>query len=122
MQLMLKKYIHTEICLLILRDIFQIGVQPEYETNVYILIYFVLFIVFGSFFTLNLFVGVVIDNFNQQKKMVRLKFIYEIKMRYFQLGTGALEMFMTEDQKKYYNAMKKLGNKKPTKALPRPKV
>jgi hypothetical protein len=31
-------------------------------------------------------------------------------------------MFMTEDQKKYYNAMKKLGNKKPTKALPRPRV
>ena len=31
-------------------------------------------------------------------------------------------MFMTEDQKKYYKAMKKLGNKKPTKALPRPRV
>ncbi|CAF3571749.1 unnamed protein product [Rotaria sp. Silwood1] len=34
---------------------------------------------------------------------------------------GSLEMFMTEDQKKYYNAMKKMGNKKPTKALPRPR-
>ncbi len=31
-------------------------------------------------------------------------------------------MFMTEDQKKYYNAMKKMGTKKPTKALPRPRV
>jgi len=31
-------------------------------------------------------------------------------------------MFMTDDQKKYYNAMKKIGNKKPTKALPRPRV
>ena len=31
-------------------------------------------------------------------------------------------MFMTDDQKKYYNAMKKMGNKKPTKALPRPRV
>ena len=31
-------------------------------------------------------------------------------------------MFMTEDQKKYYNAMKKMGAKKPTKALPRPRV
>jgi hypothetical protein len=29
---------------------------------------------------------------------------------------------MTEDQKKYYNAMKKMGNKKPMKALPRPRV
>ena len=31
-------------------------------------------------------------------------------------------MFMTEDQKKYYNAFKKMANKKPTKALARPKV
>jgi len=31
-------------------------------------------------------------------------------------------MFMTDDQKKYYNAMKKMGNKKPLKATPRPKV
>merc|ERR1712242_295094 len=50
--------------------------------------YFVFFIVFGSFFTLNLLVGVIIDKFN--------------------------------DQKKYIAAMKKAGNKKPVKALPRP--
>lgn len=31
-------------------------------------LYFVIFIIFGSFFTLNLFIGVIIDNFNQQKK------------------------------------------------------
>ena len=31
-------------------------------------------------------------------------------------------MFMTDDQKKYYAAMKKMGNKKPVKATPRPKV
>ncbi|UYV77086.1 para [Cordylochernes scorpioides] len=31
-------------------------------------------------------------------------------------------MFMTEDQKKYYNAMKKMGSKKPAKAIPRPRV
>ena len=35
---------------------------------------------------------------------------------------GSLEMFMTEDQKKYYNAMKKMGNKKPLKAIPKPQV
>ena len=50
--------------------LFKIDIQPEYENNVYILIYFVLFIIFGSFFTLNLFIGVVIDNFNQQKRIV----------------------------------------------------
>jgi len=30
-------------------------------------------------------------------------------------------MFMTEDQKKYYAAMKKMGKKKPVKAIPRPR-
>ena len=35
---------------------------------------------------------------------------------------GSLEMLMTEDQKKYYNAMKKLGSKQPTKPIPKPKV
>lgn len=29
---------------------------------------------------------------------------------------------MTEEQKKYYNAMKKLGSKKPQKPIPRPMV
>ena len=31
-------------------------------------------------------------------------------------------MFMTEDQRKYYKAMKKLGSKKPQKPIPKPKV
>ncbi|XP_075951383.1 sodium channel, voltage gated, type VIII, alpha subunit a isoform X6 [Anarhichas minor] len=77
--------------------------QPNYEVNIYMYIYFVVFIIFGSFFTLNLFIGVIIDNFNQQKK----KF-------------GGQDIFMTEEQKKYYNAMKKLGSKKPQKPIPRP--
>lgn len=103
---------------------FQIDVQPERESNVYILVYFVLFIIFGSFFTLNLFIGVVIDNFNQQKRKVIFSLSRTlIEMVFFQLGSGgSIEMFMTDDQKKYYNAMKKMGNKKPTKALPRPRV
>ncbi|XP_015278897.1 PREDICTED: sodium channel protein type 2 subunit alpha isoform X2 [Gekko japonicus] len=77
--------------------------QPMYEENLYMYLYFVIFIIFGSFFTLNLFIGVIIDNFNQQKK----KF-------------GGQDIFMTEEQKKYYNAMKKLGSKKPQKPIPRP--
>lgn len=44
--------------------------QPSYEINLYMYIYFVIFIIFGSFFTLNLFIGVIIDNFNQQKKKI----------------------------------------------------
>ena len=31
-------------------------------------------------------------------------------------------MLMTEDQKKYYNAMKKLGSKQPGKPIPKPRV
>lgn len=45
--------------------------QPAYEVNLYMYLYFVIFIIFGSFFTLNLFIGVIIDNFNQQKKKIR---------------------------------------------------
>lgn len=44
--------------------------QPKMESNLYMYLYFVFFIIFGSFFTLNLFVGVIIDNFNQQKRKI----------------------------------------------------
>ncbi|CAB1326795.1 unnamed protein product, partial [Coregonus sp. 'balchen'] len=53
--------------------------QPIREINLYMYLYFVIFIIFGSFFTLNLFIG-----------------------------------------RKYYNAMKKIGSKKPEKPIPRP--
>ena len=48
----------------------QVGEQPIREINIYMYIYFVFFIIFGSFFTLNLFIGVIIDNFNEQKKKI----------------------------------------------------
>uniref|UniRef100_A0A8C7U2E2 Sodium channel protein n=1 Tax=Oncorhynchus mykiss TaxID=8022 RepID=A0A8C7U2E2_ONCMY len=81
-----------------------VGEQPMYEDNVYMYIYFVMFIIFGTFVMLNLFIGVIIDNFNQQKKKISRK-----------------NIFMTEEQNKYYNAMKKLGSKKLQKPIPRPK-
>lgn len=40
----------------------------------------------------------------------------------FSLYFGGQDIFMTEEQKKYYNAMKKLGSKKPQKPIPRPLV
>ncbi|CDQ99672.1 unnamed protein product, partial [Oncorhynchus mykiss] len=49
-----------------------VELQPQYEQNLYMYLYFVIFIIFGSFFTLNLFIGVIIDNFNQQKKKIRI--------------------------------------------------
>ena len=78
--------------------------QPHREVNVYMYLFFVFFILFGSFFTLNLLVGVIIDKFNEQKNK----------------GGSSLDAFMTEDQKKYIAAMKKASSKKPVKALPRP--
>ena len=78
--------------------------QPHREVNIYMYLYFVFFILFGSFFTLNLLVGVIIDKFNEQKNK----------------GGSSLDAFMTEDQKKYIAAMKKASSKKPAKALPRP--
>ncbi|XP_046399749.1 sodium channel protein 60E-like isoform X2 [Ischnura elegans] len=83
-----------------------VDLQPEREANLYAYLYFVIFIVCGSFFTLNLFIGVIIDNFNMLKKR------YE---------GGVLEMFLTESQKHYYTAMKKLGRKKPQKVIKRPR-
>jgi len=44
--------------------------QPQREINIYMYIYFVFFIFFGSFFTLNLLVGVIIEEFNKQKNKV----------------------------------------------------
>nr|XP_041570270.1 sodium channel protein type 5 subunit alpha [Taeniopygia guttata] len=77
--------------------------QPQFEANLRMYAFFVVFIIFGSFFMLNLFIGVVISNFNQQRKKISGK-----------------DLFLTEEQKKYYNALKKLGSKKPQKPIPRP--
>ncbi|NXI52317.1 SCN5A protein, partial [Chloroceryle aenea] len=83
------------------RDVYE---QPQFEAFLAMYMYFVVFIIFGSFFMLNLFIGVVISNFNQQRKKISGK-----------------DLFLTEEQKKYYNALKKLGSKKPQKPIPRPK-
>lgn len=48
-----------------------------YEINLYMYIYFVIFIIFGAFFTLNLFIGVIIDNFNQQKKKISIFWVLQ---------------------------------------------
>ncbi|TRY55661.1 hypothetical protein DNTS_016511 [Danionella cerebrum] len=104
--------------------------QPSYEINLYMYLYFVIFIIFGSFFTLNLFIGVIIDNFNQQKAKIRffspllcLSGLFNTLKNncyVFLLHFGGSDIFMTEEQKKYYNAMKKLGAKKRPKPIPRP--
>ena len=52
-------------------DITDYDRQSCLESNLYIYFYFIFFIICGSFFTLNLFIGVIIDNFNRLKKKVR---------------------------------------------------
>ena len=66
-------------------DMVNLNEQPHRENSIYMYMYFVFFIVFGSFFTLILLVGVIIDKFNEQKNK----------------GGSSLDAFMTEDQKKW---------------------
>lgn len=49
--------------------------QPYFEASLYSYLFFVAFIIFGAFFTLNLFIGVIIDNFNMLKKKVWTSFV-----------------------------------------------
>uniref|UniRef100_A0A4W3JZU7 Sodium channel protein n=1 Tax=Callorhinchus milii TaxID=7868 RepID=A0A4W3JZU7_CALMI len=82
-----------------------IDFQPEMGANPYSLFYFVAFIVIGTFFTLNLFIGIIIDNFNTMHKRVK----------------GALVTLLTEDQRRFYSTFKRLSQAKPTKKIPAPK-
>ncbi|CAG0883560.1 unnamed protein product [Darwinula stevensoni] len=86
-------------------DIRGMNLQPEREVNMFSYLYFVIFIVFGAFFTLNLFIGVIIDNFNVLKKKYDGRF---------------LELLLTKSQKNYYAALKKLSRKKPQRVIRRP--
>ena len=52
--------------------------QPVREVSLINYSFFVMFIIFGSFFTLNLFIGVIIDNFNKQKKKVLYEYYAKI--------------------------------------------
>ncbi|KAL9953553.1 hypothetical protein ACROYT_G040985 [Oculina patagonica] len=80
-------------------DSTEVDQQPQKDSNMIAYIYFVAFIILGSFFVLNLFVGVVIDNFNSLKKK------YE--------EISSMGMFLTETQRKWVNFLKEAAKKKP---------
>ncbi|CAL8088469.1 unnamed protein product [Orchesella dallaii] len=80
--------------------------QPRPNNQIEFYGFYVIFIIFGSFFTLQLFIGVIIDNFNMLKKK------YEGNM---------VEIFLTPSQRNYYIAMKNLGSKKPKKIINPPR-
>ncbi|XP_019472702.1 sodium channel protein type 1 subunit alpha-like isoform X3 [Meleagris gallopavo] len=73
--------------------------QPMYEYNLYMYLYFVAFIIFGSFFTLNLFIGVIIDNFNQQKKKISVNMFHflhtSLPLSVMQIYTKILELLLS---------------------------
>jgi len=54
-------------------DATDVDIQPRNEAQFAAYVYFVIFIICGSFFTLNLFIGVIIDNFNMLKKKVAIR-------------------------------------------------
>ncbi|XP_078531191.1 sodium channel protein 1 brain-like [Lissotriton helveticus] len=84
-----------------------VDLQPDTDSNTYSLLYFVAFIVVGTFFILNLFIGVIIENFNTMRKKTGKE--------------GALVMLLSEDQKRLYNTLKILTKARPIKVIPPPK-
>ena len=65
-------------------DATEINMQPKVNNNIFFALFFIAFMVVGSMLILNLFVGVVIDNFNKIKTNEELG-----------------NMFVTESQKKW---------------------
>ncbi|XP_063710219.1 sodium channel protein 1 brain-like isoform X3 [Symsagittifera roscoffensis] len=89
-------------------DATKVDQQPCAENQMYFIYpYFVIFIVCGSFFTLNLIIGVIIDNFQTLRRQ------YD--------GEGAVDVMLTPSQKNYYQTLKRLAARKPQKTVKRPK-
>ncbi|XP_048586351.1 sodium channel protein 1 brain isoform X2 [Nematostella vectensis] len=87
-------------------DATKIDEQPIEENNVSAYLFFVVFIILGTFFTLNLFIGVIIDNFNQLKQQME--------------AVGSMDVFLTSTQRNWMNALKSAATKKPKKRIRRP--
>lgn len=90
-------------------DISGPDLQPSFESSFESYYFFVLFIIIGSFFILNLFVGVIIDNFSA------------LKVEYESEGlVGGL--FLTTKQRKHFKDLSKLVKKLPPPAAPIPET
>ncbi|XP_068728661.1 sodium channel protein 1 brain-like [Montipora capricornis] len=87
-------------------DSTDVDMQPQFENKLASYCFFVAFIVVGSFFVLNLFVGVIIDNFNSLKK------------KYEELNS--MGMLLTDTQRKWVNFLKEAARKKPPSRQIRP--
>ncbi|EDQ91804.1 uncharacterized protein MONBRDRAFT_22969 [Monosiga brevicollis MX1] len=75
--------------------------QPQRETQFEAYIFFVVFIIFGGFFTLNLFIGVIIDTFNRLKA---------------ELKEGR-NLFLTEGQQQFITQLQSALRAKPKRRV-----
>lgn len=101
--------------------------QPIKENNLAAYLYFIVFIISGSFFVLNLFIGVIIDNFNHLKQQVRklnqftaavelINDVPEIYRLLFQSREGVsnddrLELFESQSERARSNKMRQHNSK-----------
>uniref|UniRef100_H2ZHJ4 Sodium channel protein n=1 Tax=Ciona savignyi TaxID=51511 RepID=H2ZHJ4_CIOSA len=99
-------------------DVMGPEIQPRREASKYYLIYFVVFVLVGSFFILNLIVGVIIESFQNLRKQVgSLCFQGQ---RYFTDTSSAVEALLTDTQKNFYKTMRTMLNRKPKKTISPP--
>ena len=87
-------------------DAREIGQQPATDANLAAYWYFMIIILVGAFFILNLIVGVIIESFQKLSKNSG--------------GESSIEILMTEEQKNYVKTMRTLFSTKPKKAAPKP--
>eukprot|EP00730_Choanoeca_flexa_P005210 TRINITY_DN11905_c0_g1_i8.p1 TRINITY_DN11905_c0_g1~~TRINITY_DN11905_c0_g1_i8.p1 ORF type:complete len:1294 (+),score=208.14 TRINITY_DN11905_c0_g1_i8:212-3883(+) len=79
--------------------------QPQREYRMEAYVFFVVFILIGAFFTLNLFIGVIIDNFSRLKAKLEDE------------GQG---LFLTASQRAYMDNIRKVLKGKPLPKVPKP--
>ncbi|XP_054883278.1 sodium channel protein type 3 subunit alpha-like isoform X1 [Poeciliopsis prolifica] len=84
-------------------DSTKVHMQPVYESRPVMYLYFVLFIIFGCFFSANLFIRFFVDALHQLSDKA-----------------GGKHVFMAEEQLKFHGTVRKMFPKSPEKAAPRP--
>ena len=84
-----------------------IEMQPIYQNSYVAYGFFVIFLCLGSFFTLNLFIGVIIDNFQVRKKHAE------------EMGLNG-GLFLTDKQKRFMATIRNAMTKKPIFVVPPP--
>lgn len=90
-------------------DAVEEGFHPRFNYNPAACIFYIIFIVTGAFFIMNLFVGVTIDKFNEMKEAASKE-----------KGEGAT-VFVTEEQQRWQQVEKMMANIKPVKHYTKPK-